>query len=151
MNLTQQINNDIKQSIKLKEKDKLQALRAIKAQILLVKTEGGKSTELSEEKGVAILQKMVKQRKESAELYKQQGRNDLYEIEIAEVNFIMPYLPEQISDNELDNIISVIISSQNATSMKDMGRVMGMASKKLQGKADGKTIAIKVKALLNKN
>ncbi len=149
MTFTEKINNDIKQAIKSKEKKKLETLRAVKAQILLANTEEGASEELSDEKGLEILQKMVKQRKESAELYKQQERTDLYEKEVEEVEFLMPYLPTQLPDNELDAIILEIIKSQNATSMKDMGKVMGIASAKLKGKADGKVIATKVKTLLS--
>jgi len=149
MTFTEKINNDIKQAIKSKEKGKLETLRAIKAQILLANTEEGASEELSDEKGLEILQKMVKQRKESAELYKQQERTDLYKKEVEEVEFLMPYLPAQLSDTEIDSIILEIIKSQNATSMKDMGKVMGLASAKLKGKADGKVIATKVKALLS--
>lgn len=149
MTFTEKINNDIKQAIKSKEKGKLETLRAVKAQILLANTEEGASEELSDEKGLDILQKMVKQRKESAELYKQQERTDLYKKEVEEVEFLMPYLPAQLSDTEVDFIILEIIKSQNATSMKDMGKVMGLASAKLKGKADGKVIATKVKALLS--
>ncbi len=148
MTFTEKINKDIKLAMKSKEKQKLETLRAVKAQILLAKTEGGASEELSDERGIAILQKMVKQRNDSAELYKQQARTDLYEKEVMEVKFLMPYLPAQLSSEELDGIILEIIKSQNATSMKDMGKVMGVASKKLQGKADGKVIAMKVKKLL---
>lgn len=149
MSLSEIIQNDLKQAIKNKEKDKLEALRAIKSQILLAKTESGDSKELSPEKELAILQKMVKQRKDSAELYKTQGREDLYEKEIAEVKFIMPYLPKQLSPEEIEQEVKNIIAQTNATSMKDMGKVMGIASKNLQGKADGKTIAGLVKKLLN--
>ena len=93
MDLFELINTDLKQAIKSKETDKLSALRAIKSQLLLAKTEEGAGDKISEEKGISILQKMVKQRKDSAEIYKQQNRNDLYEKEISEVRFIMPYLP----------------------------------------------------------
>ena len=148
MNLFEQINTDIKQAIKSREKEKLNALRAIKAQLLLAKTENGAKDTISDEKSVKILQKMVKQRKDSAEIYKQQNRNDLYEKEINEVKYIIPYLPQQLSDAELDKIIAEIIQKTGATSIKDMGKVMGMASKQLQGKAENKIIAGKIKKIL---
>ena len=148
MNLLEQINNDLKLAIKSKDKEKLSALRAIKAQLLLAKTEEGAKDEISEEKGISILQKMIKQRKDSAEIYKQQNRDDLYEKEMSEVKYIIEYLPQQLSEEELDRQIKEIIKSIGASSMKDMGKVMGLASKKLQGKADSKSIAIKVKKIL---
>ena len=148
MNLFEQINNDLKIAIKSKNKEKLSALRAIKAQLLIAKTEEGAGDEISKEQGISILQKMVKQRKDSAEIYKQQNRDDLYEKEMADVKYIMPYLPQQLSEEELDRQIKEIIQSIGASSMKDMGKIMGIASKKFQGKADSKSIAIKIKKIL---
>jgi uncharacterized protein YqeY len=148
MTLFEKISEDIKNAMKAKEKDKLEAIRAIKAQLLLAKTSEGGSDEISEEQGVLILQKMVKQRKDSAEIYKQQGRTDLYEKEMLEVSYIMPYLPAQMSEAELEAELKKIIVQVGATSVKDIGKVMGLASKQLQGKAEGKLIAEKVKQLL---
>ena len=149
MGLFEQINADIITAMKAKEKEKLAALRAIKAQLLLIKTSGSGNDEISEEASIQLLQKMVKQRKDAAEIYKTQDRDDLYQTEMLEVSFIQPYLPEQMSDEELSNAVKAIIEKTGASSMKDMGKVMGMASKELAGKTEGKLIAAKVKALLS--
>lgn len=149
MGLFEQINADIKTAMKAKEADKLSALRAIKAQLLLIKTSGGGKDEIPKEEGIKMLQKMIKQRKDSAEIYKSQNRDDLYETEVSEISFIQPYLPKQMDENELTEVIKNIISKVGAESMKDMGKVMGIASKELAGKAEGKLIADKVKELLN--
>ncbi len=149
MGLSEQINADIKTAMKSKETVKLAALRAIKAQLLLIKTSGSSKNEISEEEGIKMLQKMVKQRKDSAEIYKSQNRDDLYENEMKEVSFIQAYLPKQMDENELTEVIKDIIKKIGADSMKDMGKVMGIASKELAGKAEGKLIAEKVKELLN--
>jgi uncharacterized protein YqeY len=133
--------------MKAKDTEKLTALRAIKAELLLVKT-SGKGDDFSDSDAIKLLQKMVKQRKQSAEIYQQQGRNDLYEKEMKEVSYIMPYLPEQMTDAELETEIKAIISELGASSIKDMGKVMGIASKKFQGKAESKKIAEIVKKLL---
>lgn len=148
MGLFEQINTDIKLAMKAKEADKLEALRAIKSQLLLLKTSGS-GKEITEQDEIQLLQKMVKQRKESAEIYKSQDREELYQKEISEAGFIQAYLPEQISDDELTKIIQEIIEETGAQSMKDMGKVMGMANKKLSGRAEGKSIADKVKQMLN--
>jgi uncharacterized protein YqeY len=148
MGLFEQINTDIKLAMKAKEADKLEALRAIKSQLLLLKTSGS-GKEITEQDEIQLLQKMVKQRKESAEIYKSQDREELYQKEISEAGFIQAYLPEQISDDELTKIIQEIIEETGAQSMKDMGKVMGMANKKLSGRAEGKAIADKVKQMLN--
>lgn len=147
MNLFEKINNDIKLAMKAKETDKLTSLRAIKAELLLIKTSGNGS-ELSEEAAIKLLQKMVKQRKESAEIFKKQGRDDLFEKEMKEVSFIMPYLPEQMSDEELTAELQKIVQETGASSIKDMGKIMGMANKKFQGKAESKKIAEIVKSIL---
>lgn len=146
MDLFEKINNDIKEAMKAKETDKLTSLRAIKAELLLVKTSG--NTELTDEVAIKLLQKMVKQRKESAEIFKTQNRTDLYEKEMKEVGFIMPYLPEQMSDEELEKELKIIVEQTGAASMKDMGKVMGMANKKFQGKAESKKIAEITKKIL---
>ena len=149
MELFEQINADIKTAMKAKEADKLGALRAIKAQLLLIKTSGGGKEEIPEEESIKMLQRMIKQRKDSAEIYKSQNRDDLFEKEMKEVSFIMPYLPKQMNENELTEVIKDIIKKVGAESMKDMGKVMGLASKELAGKTEGRLIADKVKELLN--
>ncbi len=149
MHLEKKINDDIKKAILAKEAKKLEALRAIKSQLLLIKT--GKdvsSGEIPESLELATLQKLVKQRMESAELYKSQGREDLYEEEIFQANIIKAYLPQQMSEEEIKAALHEIIAETGASSMKDMGKVMGMASKKFAGKADNKMVSLFVKELL---
>jgi len=148
MSLTDKINIDIKEAMKAREKQKLEGLRAIKNAILLLKTEKGASEDISEEVEIKLLQKLVKQRKDSAQIYSEQGRNDLEEKELAEANIIQKYLPEPMSNEELEIVIKSIITEIGAKSMADMGKVMSMANSKLLGKADGKSIANKVKELL---
>ena len=135
----------------MREKDsiKLESLRAIKSSLLLSLTEKGKQGEISQSEEIKILQKLVKQRKDSAEIYKTQHRNELAELEIKQSIFIEEFLPDQISEDELKKIIQSIINQIGASGMKDMGKVMGIASKQLLGKADGKTISSMVKNLLN--
>jgi len=148
MSLQQKIMEKIKEAMKAKDVVALESLRAIKSEILLAQTKGGASTELSDEDEIKLLQKLVKQRKESASIYKEQGRDDLAEPELAQVEIIAQFLPEQMSDVELKKIIATIMEKVGATSIKDMGKVMGMASKQLAGKADGKAISEAVKELL---
>lgn len=148
MSIFEKINDDIKKAMIAKEKEKLEALRAVKAAFLLAKTETADS-ELSEEKEIQIVQKLVKQRRDAAEIYKQQNRQDLYEPEIFQADVISAYLPAQLSEEEIKVIVSEIIKDQNASSMKDMGKVMAAANAKLAGKADGKTISILVKSMLS--
>ncbi|MCK5372351.1 MAG: GatB/YqeY domain-containing protein [Cyclobacteriaceae bacterium] len=149
MSLKEQIEADIKKAMLAKEKDDLRALRAIKSMILLALSEPGASENLSADIEMKILQKAAKQRADSLTLYRDQNRNDLAEIEQAELDVIKRYLPEQLSWEELEGIVSGIIEKTGASSMKDMGKVMGMASKELAGKADGKTISGIVKKLLS--
>ncbi len=149
MNLKQQIEADIKKAMLEKRKEDLTALRAIKSSILLAETEKGAATALTEEAEIALLSKAAKQRRDSAAVFNEQGRTDLAEKELAELKVIEVYLPKQLSDGELSAAVTAIISSSGASSMKDMGKVMGMASKELAGKADGKAIAQKVKELLS--
>jgi len=149
MNLFEKISEDIKTAMKSQEKEKLEALRSIKAQLLLLKTSAGGKDEISDEEGIKTLQKMVKQRNDSAEIYKTQNRTDLYEKEIKEVGFIENYLPKQMSDLELTSALKTIISKTGAASIKELGKVMGIASKELAGKADGKRISEMVKTLLS--
>ncbi len=150
MGLFEQINKDIIAAMKAKEADKLTALRAVKSELLLLKTSAGGKDEISDEEGIKVLQKMVKQRKDSAEIYKTQNRDDLYTKEMAEAVYIQTYLPKQMTDEELTAAVSDIITKVGAESMKDMGKVMGTASKELAGKTEGKLIAAKVKELLSK-
>jgi uncharacterized protein YqeY len=148
MSLITQIDQDIKLAMLAKQADRLQGLRAIKSALLLAKTEKGAADELTEDAEVKVLQKLVKQRKESADIYKTQNRDDLYQVEIAEMLVIEEYLPQQMSKFEIEGYLEELINRIGATSVKDMGRVMGMASKELAGKADGKTISEVVKQLL---
>ncbi len=145
MTLTEKINADIKSAMLAKEKDKLEALRAIKAALLLESTKGGEVTADVEAK---MLQKMYKQRIEAADIYKQQGRKDLEDPEMFQANIIKTYLPEQMSEEQIRAVIKEVIAQVGATSAADMGKVMGPSMVKLQGKADGKLISAIVKELL---
>ena len=150
MSLEVTINDDIKQAMLARDKKKLEALRAIKAALLLEKTGdsiGG--AEIPESVELKLLQKLVKQRKESSTLYKDQGRADLAEDEDYQAGIIEKYLPEQMGIDEVQQIISDIVKQTGASTMKDMGKVMGMASKQLAGKADNKTVSGIVKQLLS--
>jgi len=148
MSLEIQINQDIKAAMIAKDTAKLRGLRAIKASILLAKTEKGHAEDLSQEAEIKVLQKLVKQRRESAEIYKTQNREDLYEIEVEEEKVIEAYLPKQLSKEEVETIVKAIIVETGASSIKDMGKVMGATNQKLAGQADGKTISEVVKSLL---
>lgn len=147
MTLEERINADIKAAMLAKERKKLDALRAVKSAILLLKTNGSGEA-ISEEAEIACLQKLVKQRKESAELYKQQNRMDLYEDEAFQQAVIEAYLPEQMSEEEIRTELQKIISETGASSMKDMGKVMGAAQKAFAGRADNKLVSAIVKELL---
>ena len=149
MALFDQISEDIKKAMLAKEKVRLEALRGVKKEFLEAKTAKGSNGDLTDEAAVKILQKMVKQRKDSAQIYIDQNRPELAENELAEVAVIEAYLPKQMSDEELTAAVKEIISEVGATSAKDMGKVMGVASKKLAGKAEGRAISEKVKTLLN--
>lgn len=149
MSLELIINDDIKQAMLARDSRKLNALRAIKAALLLEKTGAGiGGAEVPESIELKLLQKLVKQRKESAILYNEQNRSDLAEEEIYQASIIEKYLPEQMSLEEVTEIIKKIVDETGASSMKDMGRVMGMASKQLAGKADNKTVSGIVRSLL---
>lgn len=148
MSLEQKINQDIKAAMLAKDNARLRGLRAIKAAILLAKTEKAANEELTEEAEIKVLQKLVKQRKESGEIYKAQGREDLYQIELEEQNVIEEYLPKQLSREEIEEIVKKIIAETGASGMKDMGRVMGVANAQLAGRADGRTISEIVKSSL---
>ncbi len=147
MSLQQEVMTKLKEAMKAKDKVALESLRAIKSAILLAQTSGD-SKEFTAEDEIKLVQKLVKQRKDSAVLYKEQGREDLAEPELAQVAVLVQFLPEQMSEEGLQKVISEIITKIGASSMKDMGKVMGMASKQLAGKADGKAISNVVKALL---
>ncbi|HET8830276.1 MAG TPA: GatB/YqeY domain-containing protein [Pelobium sp.] len=142
------INQDIKTAMLAKEEATLRSLRAIKAALLLAKTEKGASAEVTEDAEIKVLQKLVKQRKESADIYKSQNREDLYQIEAEEIAVIEQYLPKQLSEEELNTYIKALIEKLNVTSVKEMGKVMGVANKELSGKADGKAISTAIKTLL---
>ena len=148
MSFSDQINNDIKEAMKAKDKDRLNALRAVKSALLLAATEKGVEGGVSDDVAMKSLQKLLKQREDSAALYKEQGRADLAEEELAQASILKEYMPEAMSDDELDSAVKAIIAETGAEGMKDMGKVMGIASKKFAGRADGKAIADKVKALL---
>lgn len=148
MSLEVAINNDIKEAMKAKDKVRLEALRGVKKEIIEAKTAKGAAEEISDTDVVKIIQKMVKQRRDAAELFKGQSREDLAEKELAEIDAISGYLPAQMSKDELVVAVKAIVEKLGATSMKDMGKVMGIASKELAGKADGKDISIVVKEIL---
>ena len=150
MSLKDKINQDIKSAMKEKDSIKLESLRAIKSAIILFETkEDSSSNELNESDEIKILQRLVKQRKESAQIFESQRRNDLAETEIIQSEFISKYLPKQLSEKEIEDIVLRIIEETNSSGMKDMGKVMGMATKELSGKADGKTISEIVRKNLN--
>lgn len=148
MSLFDQISNDIKTAMLARDKKRLEALRGIKKEFIEAKTAKGSDGELHDDVALKILAKMAKQRRESAQIYSEQNRPDLAEPELAEAAVIESYLPQPMSDAELEEAIKAIIAEVGATSVKEMGKVMGVASKKLAGKADGKAISEKVKALL---
>jgi hypothetical protein len=148
MSLKQRIEGEIKSAMLARDKVRLTALRAIKSIILLEETKEGFSGELSAEDELKVLTKSAKQRKDSAEIYEKQNRADLLEVELAELAIIQEFLPKALSTEELVQAIQAIIVSSGATGPKDMGKVMGLASKELAGKADGKAISEQVKLLL---
>jgi uncharacterized protein YqeY len=150
MSLEEQVMGGMKDAMKAKDEALLRGLRAIKAEIIKAKTEPGANGQVSAEQEQKLLQKLVKQRKDSLDIYQQQNRADLAQKEIEEIAVIEKFLPTQLSQDELDAAISAIIAETGASSPADMGKVMGIASKQLAGKADGKAIAATVKALLAK-
>jgi len=147
MNLTEQINNDIKSAMKERNKVKLESLRAIKSALLLAATEKG-GGESSEDAELKMLQKLVKQRKEAASIFTNEGREELATAELEQVEIIEAYLPEQMSEADIQAVVNEIITATGANSMADMGKVMGQANQKMAGKADGKMIAQMVKTAL---
>jgi len=148
MSLELKINEEIKQAMLARDKQLLEALRAVKSALLLAKSEKGGDGDVTEDAEIKILQKLVKQRRETAEIYASQNRKDLADVETFQADVIQKYLPEQMSDEELTRIVQEIITETGASSIKDMGKVMGMASRKLAGKADNKAVSEKVKQLL---
>lgn len=149
MSLTDRINNDIKEAMRSKDQGRLAALRAVKSALLLAATEKNAGGEVSEGAELKVLQKLVKQRKESADIYVQQDRQDMADDELAQASVIEAYLPAQMDEGEVREIIQGVISDVGASSPADMGKVMGPAMGKLAGKADGKLISDIVKELLS--
>ena len=148
MNLFDQVSNDIKSAMLAKDKVRLEALRGIKKEFLEAKTANGADGELTDDMAMKILAKMVKQRKESAQIYTEQNRPDLAEPELAEAAVIETYLPKQMNEEELTEALKAIIAQVGATTPQEMGKVMGVATKQLAGRADGRAISAKVKELL---
>lgn len=149
MALLKNLTDELKAAMRAKDTLKLDALRAIKSAVLLAKTASVASADLSEEEEIKLLQKLVKQRKDSALIFREQNRNDLATPEEAQAEVIARFLPEQLNAEAIEKIIDEIIAKTGAKGMKDMGRVMGMSSKEIAGKADGKTISTIVKQRLN--
>ncbi|MDO8995851.1 MAG: GatB/YqeY domain-containing protein [Sediminibacterium sp.] len=150
MSLEEKVMGGMKDAMKAKDEALLRGLRAIKAEIIKAKTEPGANGQITEEQEQKLLQKLVKQRKDSLEIYQQQNRADLAQKETEEIGVIEKFLPKQLTQEELDAAVALIIAETGASSAADMGKVMGVASKQLAGKADGKAIAAAVKALLSK-
>ena len=148
MNLLTQINDEIKNAMRAKDGLALESLRAVKSAILLAQTESGAKEELSADEEIKLLQRLVKQRKDSANIYKEQNRPDLAEPEVQQAAIIEKFLPVQLSEGEVEAIVAKIIAENDASGMASMGKVMGLASAELSGKADGKTISTIVKKLL---
>ena len=143
------LSEEIKNAMREKDSLKLESLRAIKSALILAQTASGANDNLNEEASIKLLQRLVKQRKESALIYKEQGRNDLADPEEAQAKIIASFLPEQLSEEEVIKIVLEVISQTGAEGIKDMGKVMGITSKKLAGKAEGKLIADIVKKKLS--
>jgi uncharacterized protein YqeY len=148
MGLKQQIDEDIKTAMKARDKEKLEALRAIKSAFMLEMTKGGVGSEIDDAAGLKILQKLQKQRKDAGAIYVEQGREDLASVEHAQAEIIGAYLPAQMSEEEIRAVVQGVIGEVGASSMADMGKVMGAANKQLAGKADGGMVAAIVKQLL---
>jgi len=145
MSLQKQVMDKMKEAMKAKDTVALQALRAVKAAFLLAKTETGVQAELTEEQEIKIIQKQVKQRKDSAAIFLKQDRQDLAEPELAEIAVLEQFLPEALSEEKIEEVVLATINKLGASGMQDMGKVMGIVSQELAGKADGKTISTLVK------
>ncbi len=150
MNLEESIMTEMKEAMKARNEAALRSLRGIKAEIIKAKTEPGAGGEISADKEISLLQRMVKQRRDSLSIYKEQNREDLAQKEQEELDVIERFLPAQLSETELKNELQQIITETGASSAADMGKVMGAATKKLAGRADGKAISAAVKELLAK-
>jgi len=149
MSLQNQINEEIKTAMRAKDTVSLESLRAVKSALLLLQSESGAKEEISQDEEIKLLQRLVKQRKDSANIYTQQGRPDLAEPELLQASIIEKFLPAQLSEEEVEAVVAKIIADTGASGMASMGKVMGQASAKLAGKADGKTISTIVKKLLS--
>ncbi|WP_167598059.1 GatB/YqeY domain-containing protein [Leeuwenhoekiella sp. ZYFB001] len=148
MSLQTEVMTAMKAAMKAKDQNALASLRAIKSAILTAQTESGAGAELSEDQEIKMLQKLVKQRKDSAAIYQEQGREEMAQEELAQAKVIEQFLPEQLSQEEIEQVVAAIIEKTGASGMQDMGKVMGLASQELAGKADGKTISTIVKSKL---
>ena len=148
MSLSTEVMMQMKAAMKSKDQNALTSLRAIKSAILMAQTESGAKEELTEEQELKLLQKLVKQRKDSAAIFTEQNRSDLAEPEIAQAEVISRFLPAQMTETEIEAVVSEVIAQTGAQGMKDMGKVMGMVNGKVAGKADGSTVAKVVKAKL---
>lgn len=149
MSLQVKVMEAMKAAMKAKDTQALEALRSVKSALLLAQTETGSKTELSDDEEIKLLQKQVKQRRDSAAIYTEQNRADLAEPELIQAKVIEQFLPEQLGEEEVSKLVAAIIAETGASSMADMGKVMGLASAKLAGKADGKTISTVVKSMLS--
>ena len=149
MSLNEKVSDAIKLAMKAKDTHALQALRAVRSELLLAQTETGSKEDLTEAEEIKILQRQVKQRKDSAAIYTEQGRSDLAEPELLQAEIIEKFLPKQMSEGEVATVVDEVISETGASSMADMGKVMGLVSAKLAGRADGKTISTVVKSKLS--
>lgn len=149
MSLFDQISNDIKEAMKARETVRLEALRGLKKEFIEAKTAKGATAELLDDDALKIVQKLVKQRRDTAEIYKVQNREDLAARELEEAEVLSVYLPRQLTEKELEEAVKAIVLKSGVTSPKEMGKVMGLATKELAGKADGKAVADMVKRLLN--
>ncbi|EAQ38039.1 MAG: hypothetical protein ACJAZZ_000819 [Dokdonia donghaensis] len=149
MSLSKDVMTAMKEAMKAKDQNALTSLRAIKSAILLAQTESGAKEEITEEQELKLLQKLVKQRKDSATIFNEQGRADLAEPELAQAEVIAQFLPEQLGEDDIAKVVDEVIATTGAQGMKDMGKVMGQVNGKLAGKADGKTISTIVKSRLS--
>lgn len=149
MSLSKDVMTAMKEAMKAKDQNALTSLRAIKSAILLAQTESGAKEEITEEQELKLLQKLVKQRKDSAAIFNEQGRADLADPEIAQAEVIAQFLPEQLGEDDIAKVVDEVIAATSAQGMKDMGKVMGQVNGKLAGKADGKTISTIVKSRLS--
>ena len=149
MNLLDKINEELKNAMKAKDQIALQSIRAIKSELLLLNTKSGKADSFSDQEELKILQKLIKQRKESAKIFREQSRIDLAELEDAQAKIIERFLPEQLDEKKIRENIQDIILNTGSKGMKDMGKVMSIATSKMAGQANGKTISTIVKEILN--